>query len=171
MPIIFKLSFWFSLLFTCRASDPEISNKIIDSIEFQESRGEYFVKSNTTCTGLMQVDYRYTPVPRPLLRVPVINRVVGARALREWKRKTKDMRRALAAYNCGYKGLDGKCGMGYASSVLGRNIYHYRIPACSLVGRSINFYIDNAETLKKGLTRLESWFILSSNSNKHKRRK
>ena len=81
MPIIFKLGFWISLLFTCRVSDSEISNKIIDSVEFQESRGDYFVKSNKYCTGLMQVDYRYTPVPRPLLRVPFINRIVGVRAL------------------------------------------------------------------------------------------
>jgi len=168
MLIIWKLGFWISLLFTCRATDSEISNKIIDSVEFTESRGEYLVKSNGSCTGLMQVNYHYTPISRPLLRIPIINRVVGTRALREWKRKTKDMKRALAAYNCGYKGLDGKCGMGYAGSVLGRNIYHYRIPACSLFGRTINFYIDHAEIIKKGLTSLKSPFIMVPNSHKHK---
>ena len=173
MPIIFKLSFLISLLFTCRASDQEISNKIIDSVEFQESRGDYFVKSNKYCTGLMQVDYRYTPVPRPLLRIPFINRVVGVRALRTWKKRSKNIKYTLAAYNCGNKGLDGECGMGYASSVLSRNIHHPRlnISQCSLMGRSINYYIDNEKNIKKGLTRLESWFILKSNSNKHKWRK
>lgn len=171
MPIIFKLSFLISLLFTCRASDQEISNKIIDSVEFQESRGDYFVKSNKYCTGLMQVDYRYTPVPRPLLRVPFINRIVGVRALRSWKKRNKNIKYALAAYNCGNKGLDGQCGMGYSSAVLGRNIYHKRVPACSIIGRTINFYIDNAEKVKEGLTRHKTWFILKPNSNKHKRRK
>ena len=173
MPIIFKLGFWISLLFTCRVSDSEISDKIIDSVEFQESRGDLLVRSNRYCTGLMQVDYRYTPIPRPLLRVPIFNRVVGVRALKSWKKHNKDMHFALAAYNCGYKGLDGECGVGYANSVLSRNIHHPRlnISQCSLIGRSINYYIDNEKNIKKGLTTLESWFILESNSNKHKWRK
>lgn len=171
MLVIWKLGFWISLLFTCRATDTEVSNKIIDSVEFQESRGEYFVKSNGSCTGLMQVNYHYTAIPRPLLKIPVINRVVGARALRDWKRKSRNMKYALAAYNCGYRGLDGRCGIGYANTVLGRNIYHYRIPACSLFGRSINFYIDNEQRIKKGLTRFKTSFIIHhTNSNKHKRR-
>jgi len=173
MPIIFKLGFWISLLFSCRVHDPEISEKIIDSVEFQESRGDLLVKSNRYCTGLMQVDYRYTPVPRPLLRVPILNRVVGVRALRAWKKRSKNIKYTLAAYNCGNKGLDGKCGMGYASSVLSRNLHYrrYNIPACSLVGRSINYFIDNDKNIKKGLTSIKSWFILKSNSNKHKWRK
>ena len=173
MPIIFKLGFWFSLLFTCRVSEPEIGDKIIDSVEFQESRGDLLVRSNRYCTGLMQVDYRYAPIPRPLLRVPIINRVVGVRALRSWKKRSKNIKYALAAYNCGNKGLDGQCGMGYASSVLSRNLHYrrYNIPACSLVGRSINYFIDNDKNIKKGLTSIKSWFILKSNSNKHKWRK
>ena len=174
MPIIFKLGFWIGLLFTCRVSDSEISDKIIDSVEFQESRGEYFVKSNKTCTGLMQVDYRYTPIPRKLLRIPIINRTVGVRALRNWKKRSRNnIKYTLAAYNCGNKGLDGQCGMGYASSVLSRNIHHprFNISQCSLIGRSINYYIDNEKNIKKGLTTLKTWFILKSNSNKHKWRK
>ena len=151
MFIIFKLSFWISLMLTCRANDPEISNKIIDSIEYQESRGNIFVKSNTYCTGVMQIDYRYSPVPRQLLRIPYINRIVGTRAIRYWKRRSGNMKLALAAYNCGNAGLKGKCGIGYANSVLGRNIQFKRlnIPSCSIIGGFINTYLDNKDYLVK----------------------
>ena len=149
MLIIWKLSFWFSLLFTCRATESEISNKIIDSIEFQESRGNIFVKSNKYCTGLMQIDYRYSPVPRPLLKIPYLNRIVGTRAIRYWKRRSGDMKLALAAYNCGNAGLKGACGVGYANSVLAKNILRNRqyIPECSLLGTVINYYLDNKHYL------------------------
>jgi hypothetical protein len=171
MLIIWKLGFWISLLFTCRASDSEISDKIIDSVEFQESRGVYSVRSNGSCTGLMQVNYHYAPFSQSLLKVPVINRTVGTRMLRHWKKRSRNnIKYALAAYNCGNKGLDGRCGIGYASSVLSRNLHYrrYNIPACSLIGRSINFYIDNEKNIKKGLTRLKTSFIIESNSKKHK---
>jgi hypothetical protein len=151
MFVIFKLGFWVSLLFTCRTSDPEISNKIIDSIEYQESRGNIFVKSNTYCTGVMQIDYRYSPVARPLLRIPYINRIVGTRAIRYWKRRSGNMKLALASYNCGNAGLIGKCGIGYANSVLGRSINFKRlnIPSCSIIGGVINYYLDNSDYLLK----------------------
>jgi len=151
MFIIFKLSFWISLLVTCRPQDPEISNKIIDSIEQQESGGNIFVKGNKYCTGLMQIDYRYSPVPRPLLRVPYINRIVGMRAIRYWKRRTGDISVALAIYNCGWKGMKGECGTGYAKSVLSMGVVHKRlnIPSCSIIGGFINTYLDNKDYLVK----------------------
>lgn len=161
MLVIWKLSFWISLLFTCRVNDPEIGNKIIDSVEFQESRGEYGVKSNRYCTGLMQVDYRYTAVPRPLLRIPAINRVVGTRALRGWKRRAGgNIKLAVASYNCGNAGLKGTCGTGYANSVLNRHIYHPRlhIPECSIIGNIINYYLDNENYLS--LRRNNIWHYL-----------
>lgn len=151
MFVIFKLSFWISLLVTCRPQDPEISNRIIDSIEQQESGGNIFVKSNTYCTGLMQIDYRYSPLPRPLLRIPYVNRIVGTRAIRYWKRRSGNMKLALAAYNCGTAGLSGKCGAGYANSVFGMGVQHKRfnIPSCSILGGVINTYLDNKDYLLK----------------------
>ena len=161
MLIIWKLGFWISLLFTCRPTDSEISDKIIDSVEFQESRGVYSVRSNSSCTGLMQVNYRYTPFPRSLLRVPIINRTVGTRMLRNWKKRAGgNIRIALASYNCGNAGLKGICGRGYANSVLLRNIHRKRsnIPECSIMGRAINYYYDNGDYLIKWRTNI--WHYL-----------
>lgn len=162
MFVIFKLSFWISLLVTCRPQDPEISNKIIDSIEQQESGGNIFVKSNTYCTGLMQIDYRYSPVPRPLLRIPYVNRIVGTRAIRYWKRRSGDIKLALASYNCGTAGLSGKCGEGYANSVLGMGVQHkrYNIPSCSILGGVINTYLDNKDYLVKWRNKLWHYPLL-----------
>lgn len=151
MLVIFKLCFWISLMFTCRPQDPKISNKIIDSIEHKESRGKILVKNNNHCTGLMQVDHRYTPVHRSLLRIPFVNRVVGVKAIRKWNSRSGDIKLALAAYNCGNKGLEGKCGIGYANSVMSMNINHRRtnINECSLIGKAINYYLDNEHYLVK----------------------
>lgn len=163
MLIIWKLGFWISLLFTCRPTDPEISDKIIDSVEFTESRGEYTVKNNGSCTGLMQVNYHYTTVPRPLLKVPVINRAVGTKMLRDWYHKSGDnMKNTLAAYNCGYGGLRGSCGVGYANMTLARNISRRRlnIPECSIMGRAINYYLDNGDYLIKWRTNIWHYLYL-----------
>jgi soluble lytic murein transglycosylase-like protein len=145
MSVIIKLSFWFSLLFSCRVTDPEIGNKIIDSIEQQESKGNIFVKNNGYCMGVMQIDRRYSPVPPILLRVPLINRVVGTRAIKYWKKRAKgDIRKALAAYNCGNAGLDKRCGMGYSIQVESRNTSFDRkhFNECSALQNFIDFSID-----------------------------
>mgnify|MGYP003705251839 CR=1 FL=1 len=165
MSVIVKLSFLVHLLFSCRVSDPEIGENIIDSIEQQESGGNIFVKGNTYCTGLMQIDYRYSPVPRPLLRIPYINRIVGTRAIRYWKRRTGDINVALAAYNCGWKGLKGQCGTGYAKSVLGMGVLHkrYNIPSCSILGGVINSYLDNKHYLDKWRNKIWHYQYLPQN--------
>lgn len=152
MFVIFKLSFWFSLLFSCRVNDPEISNKIIDSVEFQESRGVINVKQNGHCVGVMQIDYRYSPVSKKLLKVPYLNRIIGVRMLHYWKRKAGgNMKLALASYNCGYAGLKGVCGAGYANSVLNRNKIFEReyVSECSYLGSVINYLLDNKHYLVK----------------------
>ena len=151
MSFIVKLSFWFSLLFSCRVSDPEISDNIIDSIEYQESRGYIFVRTNGYCMGLMQIDRRYSSVPPLLLRIPLINRVVGTRAIKYWKKRAKgDYHSALAAYNCGYAGLDKRCGVGYANQVLSRNVTRKRENAdkCSALVNFINFSIEAKSKIK-----------------------
>ena len=152
MLVIFKLSFWISLLFSCRPVDPVISNKIIDSVEFQESRGVDSVRDNGYCVGLMQIDRRYSPIQKPFLQIPYLNRIIGVRALRYWYRRAGgDMHHALSGYNCGTAGLKGSCGVGYANSVLNKNILHKRqyIPECSLLGGAINYYLDNKHYLVK----------------------
>lgn len=152
MSVIVKLSFLINLLFSCRVSDPEISENIIDSIEQQESGGNYFVKSNGYCMGLMQIDRRYSPVPPLFLKIPLVNRVVGTRAIKYWKRRAKgNIRLALASYNCGTKGLDGRCGLGYANQVESRNTHftRKRKETCSALVNFINFSIDLKKTLDK----------------------
>jgi hypothetical protein len=48
-----------------------------------------------------------------------VNRREGIRLLRYWHGKAHgDWAFALAAYNCGWGGLKGKCGQGYARKVL-----------------------------------------------------
>jgi hypothetical protein len=158
MSIIAKLSFWFSLLFSCRVTDPEISENIIDSVEFQESRGVTTVRDNGYCVGLMQIDKRYSPVPARFLKIPLVNRIVGVRAIKYWKKAAKgDLHLGLAAYNCGYKGLDKKCGVGYANQVLSRKIRRKREneEECSALTNLINFLIDNRKYLKKPLQTLK----------------
>ena len=152
MSVIVKLSFLINLLFSCRVSDPEISENIIDSIEQQESGGNYFVKSNGYCMGLMQIDRRYSPVPPLFLKIPLVNRVVGTRAIKYWKRRARgNLHFALASYNCGTRGLDGRCGLGYANQVESRNVHftRKRKETCSALVNFINFSIDLKKTLDK----------------------
>ena len=152
MSVIVKLSFLVHLLFSCRVSDPEIGENIIDSIEQQESRGNIFVRNNGYCMGVMQIDRRYAPVPPLFLKIPLVNRVVGTRAIKYWKRRAKgNLRSALAAYNCGNAGLDKKCGMGYSNQVESRNTHFERkhIGQCSALINFINFSIDLKKTLYK----------------------
>ena len=71
--------------------------------------------------GLMQVCTRWAHVPADDLFVPEVNRREGKRLLAYWYRKSRhDWAFALAAYNCGWAGLRGECGMGYARKVLRR---------------------------------------------------
>ena len=152
MSVIVKLSFLVHLLFSCRVTDPEIGENIIDSIEQQESGGNYFVKNNGYCMGLMQIDRRYSPVPPLFLKIPLVNRVVGTRAIKYWKKRAGgNLRYAFASYNCGTKGLDGRCGLGYASQVESRNVHFIRKnkETCSALVNFINFSIDLKKTLYK----------------------
>ena len=152
MSVIIKLSFLVHLLFSCRVTDPEISENIIDSIEQQESGGNYFVKNNGYCMGLMQIDRRYSPVPPLFLKIPLVNRVVGTRAIKYWKRRAKgNIHLALASYNCGNAGLDNRCGMGYANQVESRKAHFIRKnkETCSALVNFINFSIDLKKTLDK----------------------
>ena len=163
MVFIFKLSVWVSLLFSCRMQDPEISNKIIDSVEYQESHGKFTVKDNGKCIGLMQIDSRYVSLPANMLRMPVVNRVVGVRAIKYWnKRAGGNLRLALSSYNCGTKGLEGKCGIGYANAVMGRNLSYSRthLPQCMLISQYINWYLDNVDKIKnKKKSSYYSWLF------------
>lgn len=71
--------------------------------------------------GLMQVCTRWAHCTPDELFDPEINRREGKRILAYWYRKSgQDWAYALAAYNCGWNGLKGKCGMSYAKKVLRR---------------------------------------------------
>ena len=67
----------------------------------------------------MQVCTRYAHCKPDELYDPVINRREGERLLLYWYRKGgNDWSKGLAAYNCGWGGLKGKCGTAYANRVL-----------------------------------------------------
>lgn len=171
MLVIFKLSFWISLLFSCRPVDPVISNKIIDSVEFQESRGVASVRDNGYCVGLMQIDRRYSPIQKPFLQIPYLNRIIGVRALRYWYRRAGgDMHHALSGYNCGNAGLNTTCGSGYASAVLNRNLVRKRKnpESCFIMGNIINYYFDNKHYLVKWRNKL--WHYQQSPQHQRQQR-
>lgn len=103
---------------------PPLPARIEWAIEYSESRGVATCRNGPTW-GVWQVDHHYAShVTRRhphLLFLPAIGRAEGRRMMHYWLRKSRgDMRRALAAYQCGYGGLSGKCGQAYASTVLGR---------------------------------------------------
>jgi hypothetical protein len=57
-------------------------------------------------------------VPSWLLHIPAIGRAEGDRVLSRWLRRCRgELRCALRAYNCGNKGIVGKCGVAYAAAV------------------------------------------------------
>lgn len=91
---------------------------IISAVIWVESRG-VATAVNGCNRGLMQVCTRWAHCTPDQLYDPEINRREGERILRAWLRHAHgDWHRALAAYNCGRRGLDGKCGNTYARRVL-----------------------------------------------------
>ena len=91
---------------------------IISAVIWIESRG-VATAVNGCNVGLMQVCTRWTRATAAELRDPEINRREGERILRAWRRQAGgDWSRALAAYNCGWGGLRGRCGQSYAARVL-----------------------------------------------------
>lgn len=90
------------------------------AVEVVESGGQWYSVSKSGCVGVMQVCPQWSKLPRNWLLIPWINRREGTRILFYWYKKSKGKwTYALAAYNCGYGGLKGRCGMGYARKVLG----------------------------------------------------
>ena len=88
------------------------------AVEQVESRGEWWAERGRY-RGVMQVCTRWSKVPPAQLWIPDINRSEGKRLLLYWYSKSNhDWAYALAAYNCGWGGLAGKCGKGYAAKVL-----------------------------------------------------
>ena len=111
----------FTWLSSAVSAHNQVPPAILKAVEQQESGGKWLIVSSGGCVGVMQILPRYSRVPRSLLFIGPINRLEGARHLMGWYRSARgDWRRALAAYNCGYAGLGGKCGTGYAASVLRR---------------------------------------------------
>lgn len=98
---------------------------IVYAIEQVESGGRWWVQ-NGGCVGVMQVNPRWSVLTRAQLLDPNANRAEGERLLKVWlKQSGGNLRRALAAYNCGNNGLKGKCGGGYAAHVLSK-VAEYR---------------------------------------------
>lgn len=91
---------------------------IVYAVEQVESGGRWWVELGG-CVGVMQINPRWSKHTRAELFNPDLNRAEGERILKVWlKRSGGNWRRALAAYNCGNEGLRGKCGGGYAATVL-----------------------------------------------------
>lgn len=100
------------------------STALACAIEHVESRGNTWAVSHAGARGLRQVMPGVSKVPALLLHVPVIGRAEGDRVLSRWlwrcRRKRgarSQLRCALRAYNCGNKGINGKCGVAYAAAV------------------------------------------------------
>jgi hypothetical protein len=88
------------------------------AVEQVESRGEWYAERGCH-RGVMQVCTRWSKKPAAQLWIPDINRQEGRRLLTYWHGKAHgDWWAAVAAYRCGWAGLAGNCGKGYASTVL-----------------------------------------------------
>ena len=91
---------------------------IAAAVEQVESRGQWWAKSGCH-RGVMQVCTRWAKVAPAMLWIPEVNRREGKRLLLYWYGKAGgDWSRAIAAYNCGWRGLKGNCGKTYARRVL-----------------------------------------------------
>lgn len=92
----------------------------MQAVELVESRGQWWARSASGHRGVMQIHPRWAHVPAAQLWIPDVNRREGRRLLIYWHgRAHGDWWRALAAYRCGWGGLTGRCGGGYARRVLG----------------------------------------------------
>lgn len=99
----------------------EVPEQVRQAVEYTESKGQWDAVSSAGCIGVMQICPRWSRIPKSLLYVPVLNRLEGAKHLHYWYRKARgNWAFALAAYNCGWGGLQGSCGRGYAHVVLRR---------------------------------------------------
>lgn len=110
------------LLLTATPASEDAST--LARMEWVESRGNPLARNRGSgCVGLLQVQPRYARVPEPLLYLPLINRVEGARILRRWKHRRCGgrLRCAVRAYACGARALrDPSLCASYADAVLGR---------------------------------------------------
>ena len=89
------------------------------AVEHVESRGEWWSKRGCH-RGVMQVCSKWSRYPASMLWIPAYSREEGKRLLRYWHGRARgDWTKALAAYRCGWRGLTGACGVGYARLVLG----------------------------------------------------
>jgi soluble lytic murein transglycosylase-like protein len=92
--------------------------QVAAAVEHVESRGHWYAKRGG-CLGVMQVCPQWAHVPRAWLWLPEVNRAEGQRLLIYWLGKAHGhWLPALAAYNCGWNGLTGKCGTRYARRVM-----------------------------------------------------
>lgn len=95
------------------ASTYGVDANLIAAVMFVESHGRPEALSEMGAVGPMQImPFPWRPVER--LADPHFNIEYGTRILEDILRQTDgDLRRALGAYNCGFKALDaGHCGRG-----------------------------------------------------------
>jgi soluble lytic murein transglycosylase-like protein len=93
--------------------------QVLVAIEHVESRGNPNVVSKDGCVGLMQVHPKWSKYSKEQLKDPITNRAEGRRLFLYWHRKAHyNWAFSLAAYRCGWGGLEGKCGVRYARAVL-----------------------------------------------------
>lgn len=92
--------------------------QVLTAIEHVESRGNPTAVSRDGCVGLMQVHPKWSKYTKVQLFDPTINRAEGRRLFLYWRRAAHgNWLHALAAYRCGWGGLEGTCGMAYAKQV------------------------------------------------------
>lgn len=81
----------------------DISPFILASLIWHESRWEHTAVSNKNACGLTQILPKYSDYSCNQLKVPEISIQEGASVLSYWKSRTKNLSKALACYNSGYK--------------------------------------------------------------------
>jgi soluble lytic murein transglycosylase-like protein len=93
-------------------------DQVLAAIEHVESRGNPAVVSRDGCVGLMQVNPKWSKYTKAQLLDPATNRAEGRRLFLYWHHKAHyHWAFSIAAYRCGWGGLTGKCGTGYAKHV------------------------------------------------------
>jgi len=106
------------------------ADTVAAAVEQVESRGQWYAERGCH-RGVMQVCTQWAHVPASHLWIPAVNRQEGVRLLRYWRGKSGgDWAFALAAYRCGWGGLHGRCGAGYARRVLALLALAIAVCAC-----------------------------------------
>jgi len=99
------------------ANKYKIDPYVLASLVFVESRWKKNAVSSANACGLTQVLPKYAPETCKQLKIPKVSLLAGARSLKKWS-KNRNIDKALACYNAGYRCLKSKQARRYSNKVL-----------------------------------------------------